>query len=513
MMLTVLPLYGVLEDSAWLVSCELFIAVFFLLEVIFRLFAYGIEAYFLSGLCIIDLLVTALDWASLLATSVKLDAAIFLRIVRISRLSRVSRITRDINTGGVGYNKDPIFNDIDKPKPLYDVTKDQDGRIYKYDPGALFTSGYIFNLSGSMVEVWEVWVQLIFLIILTTLWGAVMCPIECDHNSHAFDPIVAATNECDGCITGFSTDLGLIFGTLVAFLLSVFVSITYDRWWQTRRLVNSLLDELNDAAMYIVSFSKPAETIVDGDDGVVEDSTVSFQRQYIRFLNLTINLFVKEIQQDGNYADLVSQRYLSERQWDSLENKPRPYNQVLLWLSQMVTNAARNNALLFPPRTLLPLLDKLIDIRSEMARIQMYLRTQLPYAYTHMVTLIVKLHLVFITLIAGTLVGQGVIAGTVSDVIYGYLLVILNNLVFEGLLRIHVVLTNPFGGRACDFPITMWLDQVATETSSYYAWRMSAPEEEKWLGGAKSIYDHGDEMEREALFGDSTEELVKKKSH
>lgn len=109
--------------------------------------------------------------------------------------------------------------------------------------------------------------------------------------------------------------------------------------------------------------------------------------------------------------------------------------------------------------------DQTVKQANLVATIKVYLQTQIPYTYTHLMTIIVKVHLLFVTAVAGTFVGQGIHDKQYITVVWGYLIILLSNTVFEGLLRIHVVLADPFGADACDFPMEMYNDYLWHESN------------------------------------------------
>lgn len=80
----------------------------------------------------------------------------------------------------------------------------------------------------------------------------------------------------------------------------------------------------------------------------------------------------------------------------------------------------------------------------------MYLNCQIPYVYVHLMTAITKLHLMLVTVVAGSYWGAGLQRGKWTDILWGALIVFVNNVVYQGLLHVHHVLLNPLSGEVTD---------------------------------------------------------------
>ena len=77
----------------------------------------------------------------------------------------------------------------------------------------------------------------------------------------------------------------------------------------------------------------------------------------------------------------------------------------------------------------------------------MRLQVQIPYSYSHVMALVVKFHLFMVVVVAGSTCGKGFIAGSVANALWGYTLLVINSLVFEGLLEMHSHMVRGAGAR------------------------------------------------------------------
>lgn len=57
---------------------------------------------------------------------------------------------------------------------------------------------------------------------------------------------------CNNCVVGFDPSTGLMFASLVAFLLGLFDSMTFERWWATRVLLSQLVEEVSRVEVYCI---------------------------------------------------------------------------------------------------------------------------------------------------------------------------------------------------------------------------------------------------------------------
>lgn len=112
------------------------ILIFFTVEVVVRFIAMGAD-YLKDFLCLMDLAVSIVDWATVLLSTTGLDAFVFLRVLRVLRLTKVTRMAR-LSTY-YNQNEDNFH-------------EDETGRIYSYNADHLFSVGYATRFAGTVSE-------------------------------------------------------------------------------------------------------------------------------------------------------------------------------------------------------------------------------------------------------------------------------------------------------------------------------------------------------------------------
>merc|ERR1740130_494752 len=76
-------------------------------------------------------------------------------------------------------------------------------------------------------------------------------------------------------------------------------------------------------------------------------------------------------------------------------------------------------------------------------------------------TLVCKINLVFIALVCGTSMGQAIeVDQYFNGAILYPIVLLLANMLIEGLLRLHVTMSDPFGDDECDFPWEMMMAKM-----------------------------------------------------
>jgi len=433
-------MFGVVFGSGML-SLENWIMGFFGAETLVRLILMGPKAYFTNWMCLCDFMVSAIDLTMFLVTEFSTvdnpEALNFFRIVRVSRLAKVTRLSRLIAN---------IEEETGNTNRGAEVEKDEDGHIWQYNSASLFAMGWLHNLAGTVVSMPEIWVQSLMLVIVTTLLAALTCPMKCDSLINSYDPLFVAEGGCVNCVTSIAPDFGLMFLGLAAFLLGIFAQMLFDRWWQLRQTIEALFAEITDTAMLTLAFLR-------GQD----PKSTAIRRDVIRWSKLGAYLLEKQIDGKRNYRNAIKWGFLTEREWDCLENRDDNFMLPQQWAMDALCQAKDKGLISEYGGTFDSLIMTFPAQRKLCTDILMFLNTPIPYIFTHLMTVICKVNLLFTGIACGTMVGQAIEQEQWLAVFIGYMIVILGNMLVEGLLRLHVVLSDPFGDDACDFPWDMMM--------------------------------------------------------
>lgn len=383
-----------------------------------------------------------------------------------------------------------------------DLSLDAFGRIYKYDPQSLFNLGFMYNLAGTVIMMKGLWITFLLLAVIASFWGVYSCPKQCSVASGYYSSDAVETAECRNCVVGISPSTGLLFGELVAFLLGLFDSMTFDRWWSTRVLLEKQLDAVQGAGLDYATYLQGPVQLVE-----------QYRYTLVRYLNLAMQVFHMQMEDVDDFTELVEKGILTEQEWDILEHSDNKHNLVYLWADQLLSQLGDEGYIMMSHNTLPMLHENVASMRVTCGQILCAKNCQIPFTYTHLMTVIVKIHLLLVCTVSGTFIGQGfkvrprrggghphsdihtyactrarahtstcthvpTVAqdGDAVDVLWGYLVLVLSTLVLEGLLRIHVVLRDPFGDDTCDFPLEKFFEETLTASTDMVLQTMNLPD-------------------------------------
>jgi len=185
----------------------------------------------------------------------------------------------------------------------------------------------------------------------------------------------------------------------------------------------------------------------------------------VRYLNLAYAIIFKQAMGNDNYSDLIAQGLLTEAECVQLKERSNHYVLIYQWVYTIVAQALRLKILTRDSVALVQA--DLGTIRGAAGDVFMYLNCQQPYVYTHLMTTITKLHLLLVTVVAGSYMGAGLQRSKWTDIAWGLLLLLVHNFVYQGLLYVHQVLQNPVSGEDVGhFPQEEYTDSLAKTTTT-----------------------------------------------
>jgi len=264
-------------------------------------------------------------------------------------------------------------------------------------------------------------------------------------------PDTAKTLGWQFCFPALSSSDGLIFASLVSFLLGLFQTTTFSRWWSTREKLSSVMNNISYVTILV-------QSSVVGDPNIM-----ILKNKAVRWLNLTHALIYKQANREHHNLHDLGEDLITKEEAEVLYNSPNMSATSLSWVIIAWRELAVKNAI--NPASLVPhALTYMATILTSSQDVFTFLETQMPYSYLHLLTLITKIHLAFIVFYGGGIIGAGVAAESWGRIIFGYAIIITNNVIYEGLLSIHDMLVNPLGTDAGDFPTKLYTRNIETFT-------------------------------------------------
>lgn len=254
-------------------------------------------------------------------------------------------------------------------------------------------------------------------------------------------PVFECGDTKDGytfCFPILTSSEGLIFASLVSFLLGLFISTTFSRWWAIREKLGVIMNNTAYETMLLTNFV------------VNEESSQNSVRTIIRWLNLAHSLVYKHANRDSDFSRLAKEKLVTPEEIEKLQSYGVPPAMVYGWCMKAVKDLINQNKINSA------VVGSAINCigASFMATQELlaFINTQMPYAYLHLLAITTKIHLAFIIFYGGGIISSGIQGDDWTRIALGYTIIITNNFIYEGLLHIHSALENPLGDDVGDFP-------------------------------------------------------------
>lgn len=259
--------------------------------------------------------------------------------------------------------------------------------------------------------------------------------------------------------TGNLEDLAVYLGGFVPFVLGLYVALCLSRWWTLRvEALGNLFDAAANASMLVCcnlpnkKFSKIRKCVV-------------------KWGLASVVLLVKAARDDDNISDMVPKGYLTEDEV-AVIRKQSPYGRAMLmwaWIMR-IAQESYHQASGPPPHApkWLMVASTCLQARDAIQTIFTYLRTQLPFTYVHLITLLVNLHNVVNTVKCSAVFMVAICSEPRQNqrALYQIIMMILLPVCYQGLLTISYIIHDPFGEDLLDFPVAAYAEYVSHSCSS-----------------------------------------------
>eukprot|EP01023_Acetabularia_acetabulum_P066078 TRINITY_DN8853_c0_g1_i3.p1 TRINITY_DN8853_c0_g1~~TRINITY_DN8853_c0_g1_i3.p1 ORF type:complete len:379 (-),score=37.06 TRINITY_DN8853_c0_g1_i3:49-1185(-) len=298
------------------------------------------------------------------------------------------------------------------------VWQQQPPRLIKYRPGHLHAYGWIpfinmRNLSATVFGSTTLHVQSLVLIGWTLLLHLTGLGLP-EEDLKSFSLV-------------FGTPyLGAIFNgcMVVTFLLGMFASLVYNRWWAIRQAYAKINSITVDLALIIANQIKP----------YLSQQRQDASLELVRLLNLghvlmlqscdqeslefrELNILAKRRRQGSlsreepglfsnrfkyvEYEDLCAVGLINQDEWDKIQKQQQlglePYLTVYYWAQNFATKCQEKGLLTNSSG----ITSKIGSIVESASSIFTFIRTQMPYPYVHLVSMMVHIYLLFIASYVG----------------------------------------------------------------------------------------------------------------
>lgn len=319
----------------------------------------------------------------------------------------------------------------------------QGGSILKYACEKIVVFGWLIPYEGAIFTFLELFSIAGGCCALCTL----LAYISCDNNS--------SKTACIALPSPNTSYLTLV--TLSSFVLSFFMNILLQRWWSVRTSMNGIIARSNNIMATLMGiFVAVVRFRPVNERRHVKELVNNLAKKVGAYLLTFFRLLLNAAREETSLQDLVDQKLLTiEEQlyFRSLAGGP-PHASVLINI--LIQDAASNGLLGVTPEctqaNLLCLQQDFQQLRGYGLDAMMYIDVQLPLAFIQIVCAVTYGLLVQLIYVCSSFISAGIAMGQSHYLVTGYITIILYSFVMLGLLKLFVILHNPLGYDAADYP-------------------------------------------------------------
>lgn len=246
------------------------------------------------------------------------------------------------------------------------------------------------------------------------------------------------------------------WNVFIPFILGLYISLNIGRWWTLR---TQGVGEVLDAAQNVILLLNGMFPGVGWEE--VHDQVLKYSLASISLITSACRGH-EDVQSLGPQGDDL----LTQEELEILNDIPYRARPVLMWtwvlmLTSRVTEDYNINSGKFRDIAL-----QCTKARNGISTIHTYLRTQLPFAYVHLVTFMVNLNNFFVAIKCGFLFALAIKEGQTGRAINQFFFVCIVPPLYQGLLTISFIIHDPFGEDLLDFPIMAFQEYINEAASS-----------------------------------------------
>lgn len=255
-------------------------------------------------------------------------------------------------------------------------------------------------------------------------------------------------------------------------LFGLFTSIVLSRWWSIRTAaVGKITNQVINLSGLLVSLgARKWQRPEDWDSFRIHHAS------FVRYGLACVSCVTFE-SRGANETDLdrlVSDGYLTieEKQIlaNSVETSLRHHSITLAcWMSALSTELFEMMKIPAPHHNMV--VQELLVGASGIHTLGQFLRTQLPFPYIHLITLLVNVNNSVMSVVAGSKFAVALHSGNVSASFAAFLQVAMVPLLYQCLLTVCVFLTDPVGQDLIDFPIRFYQLEIINACTSQLSTR------------------------------------------
>lgn len=267
--------------------------------------------------------------------------------------------------------------------------------------------------------------------------------------------------------------------SMVTFTLGLYLNIVLERWWSLR------VKALGEVCDSVVNVATLASVYLLGPENDI------IRKLIARWSMASISLIAEASQKRDDLEELVARGILFQTEAEAIRGHGLYARPEVMWgwVMRLMTECMSFTS---GP---LPHANQLAVAMRECTRAQLaiktihtYLQTQLPFAYVHLVTLLVDLMSGVITIKCSLVTAKSLACDppNYQDIAYQLLMFLTLPLIYFGLLSFTCVIHDPFSDHMLDFPLKHIAEYHANWCDSLLFAQEQFPSSELWAAGARA---------------------------
>jgi hypothetical protein len=245
-------------------------------------------------------------------------------------------------------------------------------------------------------------------------------------------------------------NLAEYLNVFIPFILGLYISSGLSRWWSLRvDGLGAVLDAAQNTAL-LMSGMFPGPEWVELHD------------QVLKWALASVTLIVHSCRGSGNIDGLgpSGDNLITAEEKEILETAPYRARPVLIWTWILLLNAKACHEHNLPEGKYRDIAAECLFARNGISTIWTFLRTQLPFAYVHLVTFLVNVNNLVVAVKCGILSSMAIKEEIWSQLVNQVLFLFVVPPLYQGLLGISHVIHDPFGEDLLDFPVMAFQENL-----------------------------------------------------
>eukprot|EP00747_Dinoflagellata_sp_TGD_P165964 gnl/TRDRNA2_/TRDRNA2_188061_c0_seq1.p1 gnl/TRDRNA2_/TRDRNA2_188061_c0~~gnl/TRDRNA2_/TRDRNA2_188061_c0_seq1.p1 ORF type:complete len:403 (+),score=63.81 gnl/TRDRNA2_/TRDRNA2_188061_c0_seq1:176-1384(+) len=357
------------------------------------------------------------------------------------------------------------------------TTETAEGELLKYDAQRLASAASIVHLRGTALASSRLWIQVSICILVS----GISCLLVCVFCKRPELISVSKVREAVG-----------YFSLFVAFMLAFFVSLAVERWWEVRHvMLGGLWSAIDDLTMVLAAHFPRREHR-------------RLKTLLLRYCLLSMELMFMEARDpEVDLHELCRRKLLLEEEREKLAPLASKSQVVWVWIAGTLQRLAEQGKL--SSRLLVMLYGICNRARASLGGVFMYLDTQLPFSYLHLLAVVVHINNMAVAVKCGVLSAIAIrnllgaesakapvsVAENAQMLLLQLFSAVAVPLFYLGLLEVGVLASDPVGTKLQDFPRSAYHMWMRDECEAFQTTSEEAPIEIARVADQVTIKEQG----------------------